>query len=327
MQKIDLLTIGDCSIDLFMKVPDRAAGITQVGIDGVQTMCFSHGSKIMVDGFQSSIAGNAINVAVGTKMLGLNVAVYSETGGDANADKIEYRLKKEGVDTKFLIKNQGTETALHAVIVFAGERTIFSYHGKRNYKIQKWDKPKFIYYTSLGEGFEQFQKELVEYLKKNSDIGVIFNPGTFQMANVDALKDILEVCDILILNKEEALRITNSSLPTFGMKNDLKDEIHDLHRKLQKMGPKLTAITDGERGATACDGNKMYSEAIYDEKRPVVDKTGAGDAFSAGFVAAIIHGKKLEEALKWGTINSACQIKVVGSVEGMLTLREMEIRL
>ncbi len=316
MQKFDLLTIGDCSIDLFMKVPDRANGITQVGTDGIQRMCFNHGSKIMVEGFQTSISGNSINVAVGAKMLGLSVAVYSEAGDDAGAEKIEKRLKQEGIDTKLLIKNKNTETALHAVIVFAGERTIFSYHGKRNYKIRSWGNPKFIYYTSLGEGFETFQKELVSYIKKNSGVGLIFNPGTFHMVRgIEALKDILEVCDILILNKEEAERLTGASR---------EDETVDLHKKLQALGPKLTAITDGDNGATAYDGKTLFKQEIYSDKRPVVDKTGAGDAFSAGFISALINGKKLDEALKWGAIDSGSQIKVVGPIDGLLTKEQLE---
>jgi sugar/nucleoside kinase (ribokinase family) len=319
MQKIDLLTIGDCSIDLFMKVPDRAAGITQIDSNGMPSMCFNHGSKIMVEGFETSVAGNSVNVGVGARMLGLSVAVYSETGDDANAEKIETRLKKDGIDTKFLIRNQGTETALHAVIVFAGDRTIFSYHGKRTYKIREWEKPKYIYYTSLGEGFEDFQKDLVEYIKKNSDVGLIFNPGTFHMAKgIDALKNILEVCDILVLNKEEAVRLTSAPI---------EDEPLDLHQKLQKFGPKLTAITDAGNGSTAYDGQNLFKQGSYSDGRPIVDTTGAGDAFAAGFVSALIYGKKLDEALKWGAIDAACQIRVIGSVDGLLTRQELESRL
>lgn len=303
-------------MDLFMKVPDRADGIAQVGTDGIQRMCFNHGSKIMVESFQTSISGNAINVAVGAKLLGLSVAVYSETGDDANAEKIEKKLKESGIDTNFLIKNKGTETALHAVIVFAGERTIFSYHGKRTYKIRDWGKPKFIYYTSLGEGFETFQKELADYKKKNPEIGLIFNPGTFHMAKgVEALTNILKVCDILILNSEEAVRLTLAPR---------EDETIDLHQKLQSLGPKLTVITSGDNGATAYDGKTLYKQEIYSDNRLVVDKTGAGDAFSAGFVSAIINGKKLDEALKWGAIDAGNQIKVVGPIDGMITRMELE---
>jgi len=313
----DLLTIGDCSIDLFMKIPDTAALQEEKGASSndLPRMCFYHGNKIMVESFQTAIAGNAVNVAVGTTLLGLKTAVYSETGDDSSADRIIDELRKQTVDTTLINKNPGTETALHAIIVFSGERTIFSYHGKRNYTIQNWGKPKFIYYTSLGEGFEHFQKELVAFKNKNHNTGFIFNPGTLHMTKgVGALKDVLTVTDILIVNKEEAEKLTNSL--------DAKS-VEQLHKDLQELGPKLTAITHGDMGASAFDGNRLYAQDSYSDERPVVDKTGAGDAFSAGFVSAIVCGKSLEEALKWGVVNAGFQIKVVGAAAGMLTRTEL----
>lgn len=311
LDNLDLLTIGDCSIDLFMKVPDQTTGMK----NSDSKMCFFHGSKIMVESFQTCVSGNAINVAVGAKQLGLKVGVYSETGDDINADRIKRELDEHKVNTDLLIRNKDTETALHAVVVFCGERTIFSYHGKRSYKIQNWKKPKYIYYTSLGEGFEEFQKELVNYLKANRDIGLIFNPGTYQMAKgLMALKDVLEITDILIVNKEEAEILA-------GVKGG---DCLSLHTELHNLGVKLDIITDSDKGASAYDGTNCYQQDAYFDDRPVVDKTGAGDAFSAGFIAAIIYGKQLQEALKWGVVNSGCQIKVVGSIEGMLTKEEME---
>lgn len=315
--QIDILTIGDCSIDLMLKVPDNASEIEQLnGITGAQPkMCFYHGSKIMVESFSTSISGNSVNVATGTALLGLKTAIYTETGADANADKISEELKGFGVDTSLLIKNKGIDTALHAVIIYSGERTIFSYHGKRHYSIKNWGKPKFIYYSSLGEDFEKFQSELVEHVKK-SKVGLAFNPGTFQMARgVDSLTNVLAVTDILFVNKEEAQRLTKSPAGSDTM---------DLHKKLLAFGVKLGVITDGKNGASAYDRVKLFTQTAFIDNRKIVDMTGAGDAFSAGFIAAIIYGKNLQEALAWGTTNSAAQIKVVGSVGGMLTRTQLE---
>jgi sugar/nucleoside kinase (ribokinase family) len=62
-------------------------------------------------------------------------------------------------------------------------------------------------------------------------------------------------------------------------------------------------------------------------KTEVVEKTGAGDAFSAGFLAAIIHGLEIPEAMKWGSINSANVIGKIGAEEGLLTKFELEQKL
>lgn len=309
---MDLLTIGDVAIDLYMKVESGTELETSEQNTGPK-ICFIHGSKIPVEHFETAVAGNALNVALGCKTLGLQTALYSELGEDANADRVISELADRGVDTKFCIKNANTPTNVHTVIVYGGERTIFSYHEKRNYKIQKWDKPKWIYYTSMGEGFENFQTDLLTYLKTNTGIGVAFNPGTIQLRKgINAFKEFLAVTDILFVNTEEAKLLTDEY------------DVGDMHIKLQKYGPRMTVITDGKNGASAHDGSMLVQANAYSDSRPVVDKTGAGDAFSAGFLSAIFYGKNMREALLWGTINSGCVIKEIGASRGLLTKDQVQ---
>jgi sugar/nucleoside kinase (ribokinase family) len=145
-------------------------------------------------------------------------------------------------------------TDVHTIIVFNAERTIFSYHGKREYKIRKWDKPRCLYYTSIGKGFEKFQNDLVGYLEANPDIMVACNPGTFQLkAGVESLKAFFKVTHILILNKEETENI-------IGIKTNNTEQYH---KELQKLGPKLTVITDAENGATAYDDSELFTLRPY----------------------------------------------------------------
>jgi len=54
------------------------------------------------------------------------------------------------------------------------------------------------------------------------------------------------------------------------------------------------------------------------------ERTGAGDAFGSGFLSALIHGKGMDEALLWGTCNSASVIGYTGSQKGLLKLEEMD---
>ena len=92
------------------------------------------------------------------------------------------------------------------------------------------------------------------------------------------------------------------------------------------MGAKNVVITDGENGAyVESEKNEAYHLGII--KTEIVEKTGAGDAFSAGFLAAIIYGLGIPEAMTWGTINSASVIGKIGSQEGLLTKLEMEKKL
>ena len=311
----DLITIGDSDIDLFMKVANDT--LVEDDSENRPKICFYHGTKIPVEQFETSVAGNALNVAVGCTKLGIKTALYTEIGDDQNADKLVEELGGYGVETDLVSKNKGTLTDAHTVVVYEGERTIFSYHGPRVYDIKDWDTPKWIYYSSMAKGFENFQKELIDYVK-TTRVGLAFNPGTMHIKiGVESIKNVLTVCDILFLNKEEAELFCGTD------KTKSTDEL-TLHKALHKMGPKLTVITNGSKGATAYDGSVLVSQASYSDDKTIIDTTGAGDAFSSGFMSAIIYGKSLKEALKWGVINSGNSIKEMGALKGLTDKKTIE---
>jgi sugar/nucleoside kinase (ribokinase family) len=311
---MDLLTIGDTAIDIYMQVDDKEVVATDT-IGGGSEICFVHGSKIPVSHFETSPAGNSLNVGIGCSLLGLTVGIYTELGDDQNADRIIEELKTRKVETKFCRKNKGTPTNVHTVIVSGGERTIFSYHEKRAYSVLGWPEPKWLYYTSLGYGFETFQKELVDYLHKHNKIGVAFNPGTIQMKQgLNSMRNIIEITDILFLNKDEAIKLTGEP----------GSSLSELHEALHELGAKMTVVTDGRNGSSASDGAELVEIGIYSDDRPITDKTGAGDSFASGFLSAIFYGKSMKEALSWGAINSGNNVKVIGAANGLCTKEEIE---
>ncbi len=309
---MDLLTIGDIAIDLYMKISDKD-GLPEEGRGGAPKICFFHGSKIPVEHFETAVAGNSFNVAVGGQKLGLKAAIYTEIGDDENGEKVEKELEKLGIETNLCVKTRGDNTNVNSVIIYGDDRTIFSYHAKRTYQVRKWKKPKWIYYTSMGDGFEEFQKGLNMYVQKNKGVGIAFNPGTIQMKRgLLSFKDFLGVVDILFLNKEEAVALVGAGEP------------EELHKKLRGLGPKMTVITDSKNGATCDDGNGIKHQPSYSDERPVADKTGAGDAFASGFLSAIFYGKPAEVALKWGVVNAGSIIKEIGTTKGLRTKNEIE---
>lgn len=311
MEKIDLLTIGDASIDEFLKVHDA-----QISCDINHKdckICFEYGKKIPVDKFQVSVAGNSVNVAIGAKNLGLKTSVYSEIGNDSNGKLVIKELKKHGVKTNLINQNEETNTNVHPIVVFKGERTIFSYHEDQEYKLKPWNKPKFLYYTSLSKGFESFQSELLDYLNKNEDIIFAMNPGSTQLkTNINAIKQTFKRLNVLFVNKGEAEKLT-----------DIKGSIEDLHKKLNLMGIDLSVITDGDKGSSTFDGNKFEKIGIYDIGKKV-DATGAGDSFASGFISAMFYGKDAKTAMGWGAMNAGHVITKVGAIKGLLNKTKIE---
>ena len=309
--KYDLLCIGDISLDMFMKIDESE--LSSFTSSNSTQICFLHGAKIAVKEVEFTIAGNSLNVCVGSKKLGLDVKLYSETGDDYYSMQLVKELGQMGAGTEYIKHNAGKRIPIHPVMVSKTERTIFSYHENWKYNLFDWGNPKWIYYTSMCPEYEDFQAELVDYVKKNPDIGIAFGPGTYHMrSGVEKLKNILEVTDILILNEEEA--------QSFVGKFDSKTT----HKKLQELGPNLTVVTAGKNGASADDGNIYEHMDAVELDSPIVDKTGAGDSFSSAFMAAILHKKSLKEALKWGVYNSAANITEIGSITGILDLKQMQ---
>lgn len=310
--KFDLLAIGDNSIDEFMLIDD--AEVTCDKDDENCKLSFDYAGKIQVKEFKTSVAGNAPNVVIGCSTLGLKPAIYTEVGDDANADIVINTLKERGVDTTYIHKNTGTPTNVHPIAVYQGERTIFAYHEKRSYKIQDWESPKFLYYTSLSEGFENFHDKLLEFVKKDENIIFVINPGTLQMkVGIEKLRNALKRTDILFANKEEAANLANIEGPT-----------KEVHKKLWDMGVKLSVITDSVNGSSTFDGEEIEVLGICNLNKKTLDKTGAGDSYASGFLSAIFYRKTAKEAMKWGSVNAANVIAKIGAIEGLTSKEEME---
>lgn len=308
----DLISIGDPTIDTFLKIHDAHVACKLNRKDC--QICIDYANKIPVDEFFRFPAGNMPNNAIGSVKLGLKTAVYGVIGQDSDGNWIKKELKKEGVETKFLRTDPKRPTNSSTVLVFQTERTIFVWHETRDYQLPALPQAKWVYLTSsgpMGEHLERLHREILGYLKSH-EVRLAFNPGTHQLAmGVDPLRPFLERAEILLLNKEEAQQLTG---------RDTAD-IKTLLRALQDLGPELAVITDGPSGSYSFDGSNYFACGILD--MPVVERTGAGDSYSTGFIAARFHGLDIPEAMRWGSFNSAHVVGKFGGILGLIDQKKM----
>ena len=170
----------------------------------------------------------------------------------------------------------------------------------------------------MGESFRPFYNHLVEWLKKNPTIKLAFNPGSWQFrAEYKDIAEIMNLCHLIFVNREEVEKLTN-----FGSS---ENRDRDLLIALNKLGPKVCVITDGGAGVFAYDSVNGKFFKVGAMPVDAYERTGAGDAFGSGCLSAIIHAKTLDEALLWGTCNSASVIGYTGSQKGLLKDSEMEV--
>jgi len=312
-ENYDLLSIGDSSMDVFI-TPTESETLCMLD-DKECLICFSYGDKIPVKNLEFSVGGNAANLAVGATRLKLNVGLVLTLGDDIVGKQIVEKLQIEGVEMTYVITQPGTDSNYSTVVNYQGERTIFVYHAPRSYEFPVNLPPTpWVYLTSMGESFEPFYKHVTEWLKKNPSIKVAFNPGSYQLrAGVEKIKDILFLSHVVFVNRSEAEKLT-------GFEESLGRE-KELLKALSGLGPKIPIITDGGNGSFIFDGQRFVKAGVL----PVdaYERTGAGDAFGSGCLSAIIKGKSLEEALLWGTLNSASVIGYIGSQKGLLKEEEM----
>lgn len=310
MTQFDLITIGDATIDTFLVIDDASLSCS---LDQQNTkLCLNYADKICVTHTAQSVGGNAANVATGAKKIGLKTAIVTELGDDINGHVIFGELEKANVNTDYVKIHKNQTTRYSMVLNYQSERTILSSHVKRTYTLPPLPQTKWMYYTSMGKGFGKVQAKLLRHLKKHPNIKLAHNPGSHQMKEgLKTIKKILPHVDLLLVNKEEARRFV-------GAKKSIPQMIQSLH----DIGPQAVVVTNGTHGSYASNGVNTYFMKPYNIKAKA--KTGAGDAYTSGFLSAMVKGKDIPTAMTWGSANAAGVIQEFGAQKGLLTQRKIQ---
>ncbi len=308
---IDVITVGDIVTDAFIKLIDDQA-VTYQNDEG-KWLAMKFATKLPFDHVEVLEAvGNASNAAVAFARLGLNTAFVTNVGGDQAGRDMINALNKEGVDYRFVRVNPGKKSNYHYVLWYKDERTILIKHEEYNYDwphLRPAEIPKWLYFSSISEHAIEYHDEVADWLQKHSEVKFAFQPGTFQMkAGVERLKKLYERCEVLILNREEAVFVTGGDY----------HNLYDLLDRMHSTGAKIAVITDGPDGAYASDGKQRLKMPLYPDPSPPKERTGAGDAFASTFVAALAKGNTMEGALQWAPINSMNVVQFVGAQTGLL---------
>lgn len=310
---LNIISIGDATEDVFLQLEEATLHCNK-GTNTCQ-ICMDFATKIPVKSVHKLVGGNAANLAIGMSRLRLKSSIYLELGKDEQGEKIYHSLKKDHVNTKYVYLRKGAVTNYSVVLNKGAERTILIYHGKRKYHLPHLPKVPWVYLTSMGKGCEVIYPSLLSYLKKtNAKLG--FNPGTHQLrSGLATLKPLLKTSYVVILNVEET---------QFLFKEKSRD-IKKLLKLLKGTGCNIAVVTDGPAGSYAYDGKQMFFCPIY--VVPIVERTGCGDSYSTGFIAALMYGLDIKEAMKWGTVNAAGVIQHIGPQEGLLTKTQLQTML
>ena len=303
-----IVSLGSALQDIYLIDHDDFIGTKKGDVEKLEQI--NIGSKVDIDKISFEVGGGGTNSAVTFARHGHDAVFLGNVGNDPAAQAIESLLDDEGVDTSYVthLDNQQTGVSVVLLDTKSGERTILTYRGAsakfNNLSEDNLDeiKPDYMYVTSLRGDMDT----LLRFFEKAHEIGckIMFNPGKLEIKEKKKLLGLLDLVDILLVNKSEAAEIVPGKV--------LEELIAHLSAYC-----KTVIITTGAMGAIATNGEETYRFGIY-EDLPVKDTTGAGDSFGSGFLAHLAAGKSFKESLIFGAANSTSVVSKLGAKAGIL---------
>ena len=259
------------------------------------------GETILGGAFLMNPGGKGANQAVAAARLNGIVTFVTKTGNDHFGEQSKLLFEKEGIDTRFLIRDQKNPSGVALIAVDEnGENTIVVASGS-NATLSAYDIDEEVYVADKEDVY-LMQLEIpvgtVEYVaQKVSDKGnrVILNPAPARLLS----QELLDSVYVLTPNEIEAEILT-------GIKVENASSAERSAMKLLDKGVKNVIITMGAAGAYLC--TPEISKMIPVVPVKAVDTTAAGDAFNGALAVALAEGKDLEEAV--GFANKAASISV-----------------
>jgi ribokinase len=256
----------------------------------------------ILDAFEAP-GGSAANTIAGLANLGLKTGFAGAVGTDSAAEILLNDFRKRKVNAKGIIKIKGFSGTALGFIDKSGERTLYPYPGVNNLLSKKdvgmyyFNKAKIIHMTSfVGEKQFAIQKDTVKKLKGTK---LSFSPGDlYTRKGLTALMPLIKKTSILFLNESEIKELTKAGYVEGS-------------RILLYCGAKTVVVTLGAKGCFVADDN--ISIHVPAKKTRVVDTTGAGDAFAAGFLYTIVRGGSVVEAAVNGNKAASICIRETGA--------------
>ena len=305
-----ILGIGNAIVDVICKVDDNFIQQNNLTKSTMKLFFDENEFKSLLKNLkiEKTVSGGSVaNSIVGLSQLGDKVGFIGKVSDDEFGSKYEEGLKKENVEYLYSKKKEELPTGTCLILVTPdSERTMCTFLGTAG-KINENDvssdaikKSEIIflegYLWDEGEPKKAFDKAINSANKVAMSLSDQFCVDRHKVHFLELVKNKL---DITFANEQEITSLINA-------KNF--DDVINFSKQLNK----LTVITRGEKGAVAIKNEKVF-ECKAKSNLKIVDLTGAGDLFAAGFLHGLINKMTTDECLKKGTELSSKIIQKIGA--------------
>lgn len=266
------------------------------------------GETVLGHSFHTIPGGKGANQAVAAARLGADVTMIGAVGDDSFGQPLLDHLTNQGINTKSIMKVNGTSTGIASIIVSEADNSIIVVPGANNHitpELIEKHEDKIINSNILLLQLEIPLESVIRAveLAKKHGIRTILNPAPIQKLP----KELLEMVDYLTPNEHEQALL-------FASVDGTEQELENIKEKC--------IVTKGAKGVMIYNNcEKIEIPSIQVE---AVDTTGAGDSFNGALATALCEGLDIEEACRFANVVGAISVTKLGAQTGMPTKKEVE---
>ena len=279
----DILCAGDVNVDLILS-----------GIERIPAF----GEEVIAQAMGMHMGGCTANVAVFCARLGIRVALRARVGKDDFGDFLLEELQKAGVATDLILRDPDLRTGITVSLSGRADRAFVTYLGTID-SLRREDVSEALLsrarHVHIGSYFMQrkLQPHIAAILAQARALGLTTSLDTgydpYEQWDSGILEALRQV-SVFLPNEVEAPAIAGVQDPRVAA------------RKLAELSERVAMKLGAEGSVLLADGQERFAPGYPVE---VVDTTGCGDAFNAGFLCAMLDGKGPEECLRWGNAAGA----------------------
>jgi sugar/nucleoside kinase (ribokinase family) len=301
---MDVIGVGALNVDLFYKVPSLtlAGHVFEPGEEIVgDEELFTNVSRALAaqEPVARSGGGSAANTVFALSRMGYTTGFLGVTGKDEGSKFLLSSM--EGVDVGHVKKYKKAGVCIS--LLADGERSLLAMPNSNDFfsfiaeDVGYLNSSKFVHLSSFSsDSALLLQKQLLELLEE--DVYISFAPGEkYARRGLDQIEDMIGRSRIVFVNEREMTMLTGTG-PKEGSKT------------LLDLGAKVVVCTLGREGSLITTYNSSITEPA--RKAGVVDTTGAGDVYAAGFLAGYLDGATLEVCGRIGASASALSVSSYG---------------